>query len=71
VNVETVSKVLTHWIANNANDLVISHGSAQAILTEQQMKWDEMMDPATQQSSKYMAMAMQQFLVIKQTALIP
>lgn len=65
MNVETVLKVLTHWITINANDLVISHGSAQAILTEQQMKWDEMMDPATQQCSKYMAMAMQQFLVIK------
>jgi hypothetical protein len=40
--------VPTHWITINANDLVISHGSAQAILTEErQLKWDEMMDPAT------------------------
>jgi hypothetical protein len=63
-----------HWITINdvENDLVISHGSAQVILTEEgQLKWDEMMDPATQNRPKYMTMAMQQFLVKKQTALIP
>ena len=64
----------THWItiSDVANELVISHESAQVILTEEwQVKWDEMMDPATQQCPKYMAMAMQQFLVKKQNALIP
>jgi hypothetical protein len=66
--------VPTHWItiSDAANDLVISHGSAQAILTEErQVKWDETTDPASQQCPKYTAMAMQQFLVKKQNALIP
>jgi hypothetical protein len=78
VKAETISKVMVLMCADQqvtisdvVNEVGISNGSAQAILTELQIKWDETRwilhhDNAPSRT----AMAVQQFLAGKQIALM-
>jgi hypothetical protein len=78
VNAETVSKVKELVCADQqitineaVNEVGISYGSAQTIMTEQQMRWDQTRWILhNNNATSYTAMVMQQFSIEKQIMLM-